>query len=92
MEHCSNCLTGLDNPIYLGVTIVISSPNLTSSSLLHCVHSVMVLLCIPHNRVGVNFNAKSSADSRYGSVTSSSNLFKNPAKLGSTSYVGSGRD
>ena len=92
MEQCSKCSTLLDNPVYLWVTVVISSPNLTSSSLLHCGHSVMVLLCIPHNRVGITFNAKSSADSRYGSVTSSSNLVKNPAKLGSTSYVGSGRD
>ena len=92
MEHCSKCSLGSDNPIYLWVTVVISSPNLTSSRLLHCGHSVMVLLCIPHHRAGVAFNAKSSADSRCGSVTSSSNLVKNATKLGSPSYVGSGHD
>ena len=74
------------------MAVVISSPNLTSSSLQHCVHSVMVLLCVPHHRASVNFNAKSSADSFCGSVTSSSNLVKNVAKLSSTSYVGSGHD
>ena len=92
MEHCSKCSIGLDNPVYLWVTVVIYSPNLTSSRLLHSSHSVMVLLCVPHHRAGIDFNAKSSADSRCGSITSSSNSVKNVAKLGSPSYVGSGHD
>ena len=92
MEQCSKCYTGLDNPVYLWVTVVISSPNLTSSILLHFGHSDMVLLCTPHHRVGIAFNANSSADSHCGSVSNSSNSVKNATKLGSPSYVGSGRD
>ena len=92
MEQCSKFLTGLDNPVYLWVTVVISSFNLTYSILLHCGHSFMLFLCVPHHRVGVAFNANSSVDIRCGSVTSSSNSVKNATKLGSPSYVGSVRD
>ena len=86
------CSIRSDNPIYLWVTVVISSPNLTSSILLHCGHFAMVLLCIPHHHAGIAFNANSSADDCCGFVTSSSNLVKNAAKLGSPSYVGSNCD
>ena len=92
MEHCYKCSSGLDNPVYIWVTVVISSPNITSSSLLHCGHSAMLLLCIPHHHAGVYFNAKYSADSHCGSASGSSNSVKNATKLGSPSYVGSGHD
>ena len=92
MEQCSKCLIGLDNPVYIWVIFVISCSNLTYSIPLHCGHSVMVLLCVPHRHAGVYLDAKSSAESHYGFFTSSSNSVKNTAKLGSPSYVGSGRN
>ena len=89
MDHFSKCSIGSDNPVYLCVTVVTLSLNLNSSSHMHYGHSVIELLCIPHHHAGISFRENSSADSRCGFVTNSSNLVKNVAKLGNPSFVGS---
>ena len=75
-------------PIYLWPVLLISNPNMISTSLLHCIHSYIDCLSIPHHLEGANFNTKSKADNRCDSVTFVSNYVRKCARLGKTLYIG----
>ena len=89
MWQCSICFPGYDNPVYYLSTSLASSPNMISISLLHCGHSKIDCLCLPHHLAGVAFNTKSKEDNCSDSVTFASNSIKKDVKLGKPWYVGS---
>ena len=58
-----------------------------SINILHCVHSKIDCLCIPHHLAGVAFNTNSKEYSRYDSISFASNSTRKDKKLGKPSYV-----
>ena len=63
--------------------------NLISIDILHCGHSNIDCLCVPHHLTGVAFSTYSKADNCCDYVTFSSSYAKKDARLGNPSYLGS---
>ena len=58
VRQCSICSTGFVNHVYLQPIYLISSPNLISNNLLHCVNLEIDCLCVPSSRQSFQHNVQ----------------------------------